>query len=73
MVELNALGGYDRSLAQMLALWLRRRPMNRWQRGLLTLLLYPAWTALRLSREPDADLFGEGQMITGLVARAQKL
>jgi SAM-dependent methyltransferase len=72
VAELRALGGYDRSLAQMLALWLRRRPMNRWLRACLTLLLYPVWTALRFTPEPDADPFGEGQMITGLLARAEK-
>ena len=70
--ELSPLGGYDRSLAQMLALWVRRRPMNRWLRAGLTLLIYPFWTGLRLSHEPHADAFGEGQMITGLVARAEK-
>ena len=64
--ELRPLGGYDRSLAQMLGLWVRRRPMNRWLRAGLTLLLYPISTALCLSREPDAEPFGEGQMITGL-------
>lgn len=70
--ELRALGGYDRSLAQMLALWLRRRPMNRWLRACLTLLLYPVWTLLRLLPEPQDSLFGEGQMITGLMARAER-
>jgi SAM-dependent methyltransferase len=70
--ELRALGGYDRSLAQMLALWLRRRPMNRWLRAVLTLLAYPLWTVLRCTREPDGLAFAEGQMITGLVALAQR-
>lgn len=71
--ELRPLGGYDRSLAQMLGLWLRRRPMNRWLRASLTLLLYPIWTALRLSYEPDASGWDEGMMITGLMARAVKI
>lgn len=70
--DLQPLGGYDRSLAQMLGLWLRRRPMNRWLRASLTLLLYPIWTGLRLSREPDASGWDEGLMITGLMARAVK-
>lgn len=71
--ELRPLGGYDRSLAQMLGLWLRRRPMNRWLRAVLTLLLYPLWSWLRLSREPNASGFEEGMMITGLMARAVRL
>lgn len=70
--ELRPLGGYDRSLAQMLGLWVRRRPMNRWLRAGLTLLLYPIWTALRLTNERGVDSFGEGQMITGMMARAEK-
>jgi SAM-dependent methyltransferase len=70
--ELRPLGGYDRSLAQMLALWVRRRPMNRWLRAGLTLLVYPLWTLLRLLPELDSDPFGEGQMITGLLARVEK-
>lgn len=70
--ELHPLGGYDRSLGQMLGLWLRRRPMNRWLRASFTLLLYPIWTGLRLSREPDASGWDEGLMITGLMARAVK-
>lgn len=70
--ELRPLGGYDRSLAQMLGLWLRRRPMNRWLRASLTLLLYPIWSGLRLSCEPDASGWDEGMMITGLMARAVK-
>lgn len=70
--ELRPLGGYDRSLAQMLGLWLRRRPMNRFLRATLTIMFYPIWTILRLSPEPDASGFGEGLMITGLMARAEK-
>ena len=70
--DLRSLGGYDRSLAQMLALWVRRRRMNRLLRTGLTLLIYPLWTVLRLMPEPDSNPFGEGQMITGLLARAQK-
>ena len=70
--ELRSLGGYDRSLAQMLGLWLRRRPMNRYLRAALTLLLYPIWTGLRLSREPNTTAWDEGLMITGLMARVVK-
>jgi SAM-dependent methyltransferase len=68
--DLRPLGGYDRSMAQMLALWVRRRPMNRCLRAGLTLLMYPLWTFLRISREPKTEIFQEGMMITGLSAVA---
>lgn len=68
--DLRPLGGYDRSLAQILALWVRRRPMNRWLRLPLTWLIYPIWSLLRLSYEPDFTCFEEGMMITGLIARS---
>jgi len=71
--DLRPLGGYDRSLAQMLALWVRRRPMNRCLRACLTLLLYPIWSVLRTIREPAAHSFEEGMMLTGLVATARKM
>jgi hypothetical protein len=71
--DLRPLGGYDRSLAQMLALWLRRRPMNPLLRAGLTLLIYPLWTFLRISQEPEAHSFEEGMMLTGLVATARKM
>lgn len=70
--ELRPLGGWDKSLAQMLGLYLRRRPMNRWLRHCLTLLVYPIWHLLRLLPEPAAAEFSEGTMITGLVVRAEK-
>lgn len=70
--QLRSLGGYDRSLAQMLGLWLRRRPMNRWVRTCLTLLCYPLWTLLRLLPEQEDIGFSEGLMITGLLAIAIK-
>lgn len=70
--DLRPLGGYDRCLAQMLGLWLRRRPMNRWLRVCLTFFLYPIWLTLRFIPETSDHPFGEGQMITGLFALAQK-
>jgi SAM-dependent methyltransferase len=69
--DLRSLGGYDHSLAQMLGLWVRRRPMNRWLRFILTLLIYPAWTLLRQGRDADPSCFDEGKMITGLVGLAK--
>jgi SAM-dependent methyltransferase len=71
--ELRSLGGYDRAFAQMMALWVRRRPMNRWLRVFLTLLLYPVWFCLRVNPESHTTDFSEGMMITGLMARAQRL
>lgn len=72
ILSMRPLGGYDKSLGQMLGLWLRRRRMNRFLRLVLTLLFYPLWTLLRLSNETLDNPFSEGQMITGLVVRVQK-
>jgi SAM-dependent methyltransferase len=71
--DVRSLGGYDRALAQMLALWVRRRPMNRWLRAFLTLALYPCWSLLRLLPTQDSSSFEEGMMITGLMVRAVRL
>jgi SAM-dependent methyltransferase len=71
--DLRPLGGYDRSLAQMLGLWVRRRPMNRWLRAALTLFIYPFWHWLQLRPESETLSFEEGSMITGLVCLAECL
>ncbi len=63
VIALWHLGGWDSSLARMLALWVRRRPMNRWSRLLLSHLLFPFIAALeRRDVAPAGDFDG---MITG--------
>jgi SAM-dependent methyltransferase len=45
-IQISALGGWDASLAQMMGLWLRRRPMRPWKRRLLSSLALPVFRAL---------------------------
>lgn len=60
------LGGWDASLARMIGLWVRRRPMNRWVRAALSFVLLPVVVALdRIDAIPTTD--GDG-MITASAA-----
>jgi SAM-dependent methyltransferase len=68
-VELRALGGWDASLAQMMGLWARRRPMPRYVRGIVLLLALPLYRFL-LWRDKVPDDFGRSTMITGLSGTA---
>src|SRR5262245_50536365 len=62
-VKITALGGWDASLAQMLALWVARRPMSNRKRLLLTLVARPIVRYLQQRDHPVSE-FLEGQMIT---------
>ncbi len=70
-VQLKALGGWDASLAQMIALWLRRRPMSAPVRAVFSRFAVPVVRYLF-----DHDLrpvgFCESSMITGLSGTAVK-
>lgn len=71
-IEINAQGGWHASMAQMLGLWVRRAPMNRyWRRG-LSLLAKPLMRILYKKDNARAIRFCEGQMITGLYGIAIK-
>lgn len=71
-IEIKAMGGWDASLAQMLGLWVRRRPTNRWLRGGLSLLAWPLiWALLKVDARRSV-VFREGMMITGLSGTARK-
>jgi SAM-dependent methyltransferase len=63
-VELRPMGGWDASLAQMLGLWVIRRPMPAWKRGLLKRITLPVVRHL-LKHDHVPDL-RSGPMITGL-------
>jgi SAM-dependent methyltransferase len=70
-VTVTALGGWDASLGQLLALWVRRRPMGRRKRAVLATLLTPVVRLLaRADRRPTA--FGESTMVTALAATARR-
>jgi hypothetical protein len=70
-VEIRALGGWDASLGQLLALWARRRPMGPRKRRVVSTVLTPIVRSLaRSDRRPST--FGESQMVTALSATARK-
>jgi SAM-dependent methyltransferase len=70
-IRLDALGGWDASLAQILGLWARRRPMSRRKRALASLLMWPIVLYLA-GRDAPPNEFGESAMITGLFCTASK-
>ena len=70
-IQLQALGGWDASLAQMLSLWVRRRPFTPLKRRLLTVLTIPIVRFL-LRYDYRPSMFGESTMITGLSGTACK-
>ena len=71
-VEINATGGWHASMAQMLGLWVRRSPMSRKKRKILSILIKPLMTYLIRHDNPDKIRFVEGQMITGLYGIIKK-
>jgi SAM-dependent methyltransferase len=70
-VNLTAAGGWDASLAQMIGLWVRRRPMKRWMRGLLSMFATPVVRGLLRIDRPPLD-FRRNGMITGISGTARK-
>jgi SAM-dependent methyltransferase len=69
-IQVNAIGGWDASLAQMMGLWIRRRPMNETARRVLQRLAMPLYRYLLSNNQvPDCS---QSVMITGLSARAWK-
>ncbi len=76
-VDIAALGGWDASLAQMIGLWLKRRPMDTANRRELMDLLLPFYKNLLISEQECPPLtFNEmsrkNVMITGLHGTATK-
>jgi SAM-dependent methyltransferase len=70
-IELRALGGWDASLAQMMGLWVRRRPMSRIGRFLLSRAFLPLFRILlRLDRLPAKFQFNT--MMIGVCGIAMK-
>lgn len=74
-VQLQALGGWDASLGQMLGLWVRRRFQGGRKKTLLrsvvSIFATPiVWSLYKLDRPPAS--FYESAMITGITGTAQK-
>jgi SAM-dependent methyltransferase len=73
-IEINALGGMDASLAQMLAIWYRNRPMRSLYKKYLGPIIVSIirWLLNADSRADKNKIFAEGSMITGLSGVAYK-
>lgn len=69
-VRVQPMGGWDASLAQLLGLWVARRPMGARRRRLLQRLCLPLIRSL-IARDHVPDL-RSGPMITGLWGVARK-
>lgn len=67
--DVRAMGGWDASLAQLLALYVRRRPMGARKRRLLTRAAVPVVRALAKRDRAPAE-FRDNVMLTGLSATA---
>lgn len=70
-IQLNALGGWDTSLAQMIGLWVRRRPMSARKQAVLSKLAVPVIRFLE-SKDSLENQFGESSMIIGISGTARK-
>jgi SAM-dependent methyltransferase len=70
-IELKALGGWDAALAQMIGLWMRRRPMTDETRTLFSEQLFPLYQFL-LENDELPHVFTSGTMFTGLSGVAMK-
>ena len=71
-LNIQALGGWHASMAQMLGLWVRRSPLSDSKRKILSKLLKPLIFKLLKMDKNKRVKFEEGQMITGLSGIAYK-
>lgn len=70
-VDLRAQGGWDASLGQMIGLWVRRRPMSRRRRILLSRIALPLVRYL-VGRDRPPERFERNSMFTGIGGTAVK-
>lgn len=71
-ISISATGGWHASMAQMLGLWVRRSPIPKTTRKILSILIRPLVRYLASKDKPENIVFKEGQMITGLYGTAIK-
>ncbi len=71
-IEIKATGGWHAAMAQMLGLWVRRSPMSKSKRKILSRALKPLIKFLLNKDILYTPSFVEGQMITGLYGIAKK-
>ena len=70
-MRIEALGGWDASLAQMIALWVKRRSMAPWKSSLLAYAATPVVRWLHAMDERPDEL-NQNTMITGLTGVAYR-
>lgn len=71
-VKIEPLGGWDASMAQMLGLWVRRRPIGKLVRRILSIIVMPVIYLLLQMEKGTETYFNEGTMITGLSGICRK-
>jgi len=71
-VTIKSTGGWHASMAQMLGLWVRRSPMPKSTRKILSVMLKPLILFLIRKDGSPNKKFSEGQMITGLYGWSKK-
>lgn len=71
-IEIKATGGWHAAMAQMLGLWIRRSPLSKRNRKILSFFLKPIISFLIKNDKRTNVQFVEGQMITGLYGTAKK-
>lgn len=71
-IQIRATGGWHASMAQMMGLWVRRSPISKNKRKLLSFILMPLIKILIRKDNATKVKFKEGQMITGLYGFAKK-
>ena len=70
-IQIKATGGWDASLAQMIGLWVRRRPMSKTMRAVLSRIAVPIVRHFAGKDKPPTH-FKRNQMITGIGGTARK-
>ena len=70
--EIHATGGWHASMALMLGAWVRRSPMNKRKRAVLSHMIRPIMKKLLKLDKSRPVKFKEFQMITGLYGTARK-
>lgn len=71
-ISIKGLGGWHASMAQMLGLWIKRSPMSKRTRNILSKIVMPLMKILLKHEKNYNGDFKEGQMITGLWGIAKK-
>ncbi len=70
-IHVEAPGGWNASLAQMMGLWLKRAPIAGWERAVLAPFCLAAMRFLMRRDRPISNFQGSA-MITGLIVKAYK-